>query len=70
MGYFDTIINYGIPLGIIVWLAFLFYIKFKEVFDKMFMSIGKLFGNIFGAVSGKTKSVAEDSYEIVYNYGR
>jgi len=69
MGW-DSLINWAIPLGIILWLAFLFYVKFKEIFDTMFRTFGRWFGGAYGTVSGKTKDIADSSYETVYSYGR
>ena len=69
MSVWDSLINYGVPLGIIVWLAFIFYVKFKQVFDTMFRIIGGWIGGAFGAVSGRTKDKVEEGYEMVYTYG-
>lgn len=70
MTWFDTVINWGVPLGIVLWLGFLFYIKFKEVFDTMFRTVGGWIGRAFGSVSGSARDAAETGYEVVYTYGR
>jgi len=66
----DNLINYGVPLGVILWIAFLFYVKFKETFDTMFRTISGWIKGLFGAISGKTQDIAESSYEVVYTYGK
>jgi hypothetical protein len=65
MAWYDTLINWGIPIGVIIFLFSIFYTKFREPFDAMFRGIK----NVFMAVGGKGKKAVDNSYTVVYRYG-
>lgn len=65
MAWYDNLINWGIPIGVILFLGSIFYTKFKEPFDALFRGMKHVLSTIGG--SGKKK--VQESYETVYRYG-
>jgi hypothetical protein len=60
------ILEWAIPIGVIVFIFGLFYSKFKNTFDV----IGNGIKNIFSKVVGGGKEKAKDAvYEVQYKYG-
>jgi len=61
----DSILNVVIPMGIVIFLFFLFYSKFKDTFDAMFRAIAGLFSKVSGKGSAAKQNIQE-RYEYVY----
>lgn len=62
---FDSVANWAIPLGVIIFLFGLFYSKFKETFD----TIGRGIKSVFSKMVGGGKTKANEVYEVRYKYG-